>query len=251
MKITRRKAIELGLVSGGALLSPFGFPDFALAQLSPQIPRFEMPFRIPPVLPPVRSGLTKDINGKDVPTDYYEIVMKKSQVDILPGLSSEIWSYNGITPGPTIRQNRDRLSVVRFINKLDIPTSIHLHGMASDPEYDGYAEDLIPPGYYKDYKYPNNRASTLWYHDHAIHQTSRNVYMGLAGMYIVDDGVEQSLNLPQGEYEIPLIIQDKKFAIDGSLIFDNKGQRGIYGDVMLVNGVPWPRMEVANRKYRF
>lgn len=251
MKITRREAIKLGLVGGGTLLSPFGFPDLAQAQFSPQIPRFKQSFRIPDELKPVRSGITKDVNGKDTPTDYYQIVMKKCQVDILPGLKTDVWSYNGSIPGPTIRQNRDRLSVVRFINNLDIDTSIHLHGMASDPEYDGYAEDLISPGYYKDYRYPNNRASTLWYHDHAVHHTSRNVYMGLAGMYIVDDGVEKSLNLPHGDYEIPLIIQDKKFAIDGSLIFDDKGQRGTYGDVMLVNGVPWPRMEVANRKYRF
>jgi FtsP/CotA-like multicopper oxidase with cupredoxin domain len=242
MKITRRKAIELGLVSGGALISSFGFPDFAFAQFSPQIPRFDRPFQIPPVLKPVRSDAT---------TDYYEITMRKSQVEFLPHLKADIWGYNGITPGPTIRQQRDRLSVVRFINNLEIDTSIHLHGMASLPQYDGYAEDLIPPGYYKDYQYPNNRASTLWYHDHALHHTSRNVYMGLAGMYIVEDDLERSLNLPQGDYEVPLIIQDKKFAIDGSLIFNDRGQRGIYGDVMLVNGVPWPRMEVANRKYRF
>ena len=123
--------------------------------------------------------------------------------------------------------------------------------MASLPQYDGYANDLISPGCYKDYIYPNNRASTLWYHDHAVHNTSRNVYMGLAGMYIVEDQYELDLPLPKGEYDVPLIIQDKSFAADGSLVFDNRGQKGVYGDVMLVNGVPWPRMEVANRKYRF
>lgn len=242
MNMTRREAIKLGLIGSGALLLPFGYPSSALAQFSPQIKRFELPFRVPPVLQPVRSDAT---------TDYYEIAMQKSRVEILPGFSTEIWGYNGITPGPTIRQRRGRQSVVRFINNLDEEMSIHLHGMASLPQYDGYAEDLIQPGYYKDYIYPNNRASTLWYHDHALHKTSRHVYMGLAGMYIVEDDFEESLLLPRREYEVPLIIQDKLFATDGSLIFDDLGQKGVYGDVILVNGVPWPRMEVASRKYRF
>jgi len=258
MKITRRQAIKLGLIGSGVLLYPWGSESLAVTQFSPQIKPFELPFRIPPVLKPVRSDAT---------TDYYEITMQKAQVEILPGLKTEIWSYNGMFPGPTIRQRGGlqkeggRQSVVRFINKLgntieagkevSIDTSIHLHGMASLPQYDGYANDLIPPGCYKDYIYPNNRASTLWYHDHAVHHTSRNVYMGLAGMYIVEDQYELDLPLPKGEYEVPLIIQDKIFAADGSLSFDDRGHKGSYGDVMLVNGVPWPRMEVANRKYRF
>jgi FtsP/CotA-like multicopper oxidase with cupredoxin domain len=252
MKITRREAIKLGLVGSGTLLSPLGFPSIALAQFSPQIQPFDLPFRTPPELKPVRSDETTN-----PPTDYYEIVMQKAEVEILPGRKTEIWGYNGITPGPTIRQRGGKLedgnrqSVVRFINHLDIDTSIHLHGMASLPQYDGYANDLISPAYYKDYIYPNNRASTLWYHDHAVGNTSRNVYRGLAGMYIVEDKFELDLPLPKGEYDVPLIIQDKRFASDGSLIFDDRGQKGLYGDVMLVNGVPWPRMEVANRKYRF
>ncbi|HEY9742235.1 MAG TPA: multicopper oxidase domain-containing protein [Coleofasciculaceae cyanobacterium] len=242
MKITRREAIKLGLIGSGTLLLPLGSQRPAFAQFSPQIKPFQVPFRTPPVLNPVRSDAT---------TDYYEITMQKSQVEILPGLKTEIWGYNGITPGPTIRQMRPRQSVVRFINKLDTRTVIHLHGMASLPQYDGYAEDFIPPNYYKDYIYPNNRAATLWYHDHALGKTSRNVYMGLAGMYIVDDDFDQSLPLPKGEYDVPLIIQDKIFATDGSLIFDDRGQKSLYGDIVLVNGTPWPRMEVANRKYRF
>ncbi|HEY9635699.1 MAG TPA: multicopper oxidase domain-containing protein [Coleofasciculaceae cyanobacterium] len=248
MKITRRGALKLGLISSGALLLPLRAQRPAFAQFSPQIKPFQVPFRTPPVLDPVRSDET---------TDYYEITMQKAQVEILPGLKTEIWGYNGITPGPTIRQrggrqqDGGRQSVVRFINKLDTRTVIHLHGMASLPQYDGYAEDLIPPDYYKDYVYPNNRAATLWYHDHTVGKTSRNVYMGLAGMYIVDDDFDLSLPLPKGDYDVPLIIQDKIFATDGSLIFDDRGQKSLYGDIVLVNGAPWPRMEVANRKYRF
>lgn len=241
---TRREALKLGAIAAGSLLLPIALQhrSYAVTQGSPQPTPFQVKLPIPPVLQPVRSDDT---------TDYYEITMNKSQVEILPGLTTEIWAYNGIAPGPTIKQYRDRQSVVRFINNLDTPTSIHLHGMASLPQYDGYAEDVLPPDYYKDYIYPNNRAATLWYHDHATHNTARNVYMGLAGMYIVQDKVELDLPLPKGEYDVPLIIQDKIFATNGSLIYDHNNHNGLMGDVILVNGAPWPKMEVANRKYRF
>jgi spore coat protein A, manganese oxidase len=260
MKVSRREAIRMGLMGSGAILFPMGWTEAVLANcnvqippydppfspqnppFSPQIPIFQKEFRTPPVLKPAHSDAT---------TDYYEIVVKPDQVEILPGRQTPIWSYNGMTPGPTIRQQCGRQSVVRFINQLDGPTVTHLHGMASLPQYDGYPDDLISPNHYKDYIYPNTWASTFWYHDHTIHHTSRNVYAGLAGLYIVEDELEKSLNLPRGNYDVPLIIQDKKFTNDGQLVFNDMGGRGSYGDVILVNGVPWPKMEVANRKYRF
>lgn len=243
--ITRRQALKLGMLAGGSLILPIAFQgrSYAGDAGSPKVTPFTLPFRTPPVLKPVRSDST---------TDYYEITMKKASVEILPKLKTEVWAYNGITPGPTIKQTRDRRSVVRFINNsVGTPTSVHLHGMASLPEYDGYAEDLTNPGQYKDYIYPNNRAATLWYHDHAIHNTARNVFMGLAGMYLVQDQEELNLPLPKGDYDVPLIIQDKQFGSSGNLIFDDQGEKSQYGDVILVNGVPWPKMQVANRKYRF
>lgn len=255
MHITRREALQLLAIGGGTLLSPLGTRS-AFADTSPQNGKFQQPLRLPNLLKPVHS------NSK---YDYYEIVMQQQDLQILPQLGkTRCWTYGSTLPGPMIRQPKRRESVVRFINQLgqdsggkDITTSIHLHGMASRPEYDGYSEDLIPLNYYKDYYYPNNRGATLWYHDHAVHQTSRNVYMGLAGMYVVEYSQDDFVNpadsdrLPQGDYEIPLIIQDKQFALNGSLIFDDRGQRGVYGDIVLINGVPYPYLEVERRKYRF
>lgn len=241
---TRRQALKIGAIAGGALMLPIALQrrGVALTAGSPQPTPFQVKLPIPPVMTPVRS---------DANTDYYEIKMKKSRIGILPGLTTEVWAYEGISPGPTIVQVKDRKSVVRFVNNIDVSTSIHLHGMASEPQYDGYPEDLIPPGYYKDYKYPNNRAAMLWYHDHAIHTTARNVYMGLAGMYIVQDPAEANLQLPKGKYDVPLIIQDKLFASNGSLVFNDDNHQGLMGDVILVNGAPYPKMEVSARKYRF
>ena len=242
-KISRREVLMLGGLAGCSILLPIAFQYRGYAQrIDERVEPFQLAFRTPSVLNPVRSDAT---------TDYYQITMKKSLLEMLPGRQTEIWGYNGTFPGPTIKQRKNRQSVVRFINEVGTPTVVHLHGMASLPQYDGYAEDLIAPGYYKDYIYPNTNASTFWYHDHAIGQTSRNVYMGLAGMYIVQDDDELGLQLPKDTYDIPLIIHDKQFASDGSLIFDDQAQHSLMGEVITVNGVPWPRMEVANRKYRF
>jgi FtsP/CotA-like multicopper oxidase with cupredoxin domain len=292
MKITRRQALKLGLIGSGTLVSAFGFPDSAQAdctreplppstqtpKFSPQIERFAQPLYIPEALKPALSKTYQVVRegvSFEQPIDYYEITMRKQTVEILPAkdgqppITAQVWGYNGTIPGPLIRQAKGRESCIRFINQLgqdaggkDICTSVHLHGMASLPQYDGYAEDLIPTGYYKDYFYPNNRASILWYHDHAVHKTSRNVYMGLAGMYIVEyakeDFCDPNSSLPSGEFEIPLIIQDKTFEIPDKgatnqwrLVFNDRQQRGVYADVTLLNGVPFPHLQVKRRKYFF
>jgi FtsP/CotA-like multicopper oxidase with cupredoxin domain len=213
---------------------------------------FTTPLITPPVLEPVRRSST---------TDYYEISMRSNMVDILPGFKTEIWGYNGIPAGPTIRATRGRPAVVRQINNLparhpvlgyDAWTSVHLHGSGSLPQYDGYASDITHPGQYKDYRYPNYQdARTLWYHDHGLHHTAENAYMGLAAMYQLHDDLEQSLPIPHGRYDVPLILRDAMFDSKGRLLYDDQGHSNLFGDVILVNGRPWPAMKVERRKYRF
>jgi len=268
--------LRWGLLSAGGLLLPWGVspaqasaPSLGCCKphghhgppapaepvlLSPQLPRFEQPFRPMEVLEARR--VARDLDG-------YSITMERTAVEILPGRPTDAWTYGGSLPGPLIRQRKGSASVVRFINRLEDPregpvsTAIHLHGMPSLPQYDGYAEDLIPFNHYKDYYYPNTKAGSFWYHDHAIGKTSRNVYMGLAGMYIVEYDDNDFFDprsaelLPQGDYDIAMVIQDKRFDAEGRLLFNDRLQRGMYGDVMLVNGVPWPRLKVQDRKYRF
>ena len=195
---------------------------------------------------------------------FYKITMQARKLQILPSgyPATTIYGYNGITPGPTIVAQRGAPIVVRQINKLpntaqfNYPTwtSVHLHGSASLPQYDGYASDVTNPGQYKDYHYPNIQDSrTLWYHDHGVHHTAENAYMGLAAQYHLHDSVEAGLPIPKsyGRYDIPLIIQDKIFDTNGQFVFDNNSFAGLYGDVILVNGKPWPVMKVERRKYRF
>ena len=100
--------------------------------------------------------------------------------------------------------------------------------------------------------YPNKQAArTLWYHDHAIHHTAENAYFGQAGFYILRDPAEDALDLPSGQYDVPLALASKQYNADGTL-FDPKDETvSLWGDVIHVNGQPWPYLNVEPRKYRF
>lgn len=258
MDLRRRDVLKLAALGTAAVFLPLERVAAAKGSLSgrlaeSQLPgRFTVPFTVPPVLQPVRRTAT---------TDLYDVAMTAAAVQILPGRSTPSFTYNGLVPGPTIRTTRGRPVVVRQTNRLpgrhpslgyQPTTSVHLHGSASLPQYDGYASDLTAPGQYKDYRYPNIQESRMaWYHDHGIGHTAPNVYMGLAGVYLMEDEMERALPIPHGRYDVPLVVQDAMFSSDGTRIWDDHSESGIYGDVLLVNGRPWPAMQVERRKYRF
>ncbi len=258
MQYTRREAFKVGLFGSAALALPLQRAASAKSVLDDRMPSsllpkpFTLPFKIPPVATPV------SVHDNE---DCYRIYIKEAKAEILPGYQTTIWAYNGTFPGPTIKVNQGTKAKVRYINQLPLKhpklkytpwTSVHLHGSASLPQFDGYASDICYPGEYKDYNYPNFQpARTLWYHDHGVHHTAENVSMGQAAMYQMHDPREQALPLPKGEFDVPLIISDAMFTKTGEFLFDNNDESGMYGDVILVNGVPWPAMKVKRRKYRF
>jgi spore coat protein A len=233
---------------------------------------FGVPLPVPAVLQPSRTDAT---------TDYYEITQRVASREILPGKQTQIWGYNGTFPGPTIVTRRGRKVVVHHRNELPLPTSVHLHGGKTPPDSDGYPTDLVLPvgggaaGAHaahgtvtqdaKDYSYPSDQpAATLWYHDHRMDFTGPQVWRGLAGFHLVRDDVEQGLPLPKGERDVPLMICDRAFNDDGSFWYPSIDpslhgspgvtepyMKGVLGDVILVNGVPWPYLEVTNTHYRF
>ncbi len=198
-----------------------------------------------------------------------------------------------------------------------VPMVAHLHGGHNPQESDGYAEawylpaaNNIPRGFATEgtwydvfkaeffnkwgvpwkrgaatFQYTNDqRASTLWFHDHTLGMTRLNVYAGPAGFYIIREGPD---DLPHGVlpgpapapgdlpgmkyYEIPIAIQDRSFNMDGSLFYSSSreffdGFAGPYipgsdispiwnpeffGNTMVVNGTTWPVLAVEPRRYRF
>jgi bilirubin oxidase len=197
-----------------------------------------------------------------------------------------------------------------------VPIVTHLHGGHSTEESDGYAEawylpraSNIPSGFatvgsfYNEFRekfadehgvkwkpgtatfqYANDqRATTLWFHDHTLGMTRLNVYAGPAGFYLLRCGES---DLPKGVlpgpapafgdppgtryHEIPLAIQDRSFNSDGSLFYPTSreffdGFAGPYipttdvppiwnpeffANAMVVNGRTWPKLEVEPRRYR-
>jgi FtsP/CotA-like multicopper oxidase with cupredoxin domain len=263
MTISRRQVLLLGgLGAAGAGLLTLPLRDVeagAASALDPgELPRpFQTPFVQAPILRPDRSSIDP-VDGALV--QHYTVAEIAASAAILPRLKTPILAYNGIFPGPTVSVEQGTKVVLRVRNQLPpkhpfdghpLYTSTHLHGSASLPQYDGYANDLTNPGFRKDYRHPNFQpARTLWYHDHAVHHTALNVYSGLAAQYHLHDPVERAL-LPQGEFDVALTINDAMFALDGSLGWDNNDHSGLWGDVILVNGRPWPVMQVKKRVYRF
>jgi FtsP/CotA-like multicopper oxidase with cupredoxin domain len=278
--VNRRSVLRAGAAAAGVAIVGAGWP-LARPLLSPgepgrllrsQVPLpapYQVPLPVPPQLTPVRT---------DAFTDYYEITQKTTDLRILPGLTTTAWTYGGSFPGPTITSQSGRRTVVRHRNALPVPVAVHLHGGHTPAEDDGYPIDLIlppsgavSPGHdmanmvgntvvgQRDYAYPmNQRAATLWYHDHRMGHTGVAVWRGLAGFHLIHDDEEDALPLPRGHRDIPLMITDRSFAADGSFQYpEGKSggvtdpyMNGVLGDVILVNGAPWPVLHTDPARYR-
>jgi spore coat protein A, manganese oxidase len=294
MAFTRKEFLKLGLVGGAGLALSSGTSAASpwararttgnLLRSKAQLPKpFTLPLLVPPVLKPVRTDSWA--RGARAPTKYYEITHKEGKAEILPGLTTTLWGYDGIFPGPTIESRSGRKIVVRYHNELPVPVTTHLHGGRTPPGSDGYPTDLIlprsssshthhehpaHPGWSfhrgsKDYVYPlEQRATTLWYHDHRMDFTGPQIWRGLAGFHIIRDEEDDTLPLPKDKRDVPLMICDRSFDEDGSFLYPSldpslQGKPGVkdhymdgvLGDTILVNGVPWPFMEVSNTRYRF
>ena len=240
--LTRREMIQMGALAGAALVLPSERAVRAFtADPGSGVAPFSVPLTVPSVLRPSRRTAT---------TDFYDVDIREAMAELLPGRRTRIWGYDGLFPGPTIRARRGRRVVVRQHNRLRVPVNVHLHGGHVAALDDGHPMRLIRPGKFKDYHYPNLQpAATLWYHDHVHHFTSRNIYMGLAGLYLLADPREAALRLPSGPFDVPLVLQDRTFRSDGSLLF-RPNHFSVVGNTLLVNGRPQPFFAVSARRYR-
>ena len=113
--------------------------------------------------------------------DYFEVTARLTEVQVAQTGAKTVWyGFEGSIPGPTIQVCKGRQSIVKIANNITagVSMSTHLHGAATLSPWDGWAEDETEYGKAKFYRYPNNRAATLWYHDHDIHHTAHNAYFG-------------------------------------------------------------------------
>lgn len=190
--------------------------------------------------------------------------------------------------GVVVRRRND-LPEVRDHVGFGVPeTTMHLHGGHHFASADGFPDNTpaigftpsicITKGEEFDHIFPmrdpgfshgrpddTERPATQWYHDHFFDFTGPNVVRGLAGFYLAfdetdsgnenpDDSNPKALRLPSGDFDIPLVVQDRRVGSDGQyswLIYDAFDHDGFLGDTFLVNGKVQPFLEVQRRKYRF
>jgi spore coat protein A, manganese oxidase len=247
-------------------------PQLDLEHLAP----FVDPLPIPAVAQPVGKHLNPSRRAQ-VP--FYRIAMEefysKIHRDVAP---TRFWGYGNSVPGPTIEAHSGQAIMVDWPNRLpskhflpidhnlmgaekggaESRTVVHVHGGRVPPDSDGWPEDCYTPGKSVTYHYPNQQeAAMLWYHDHAMGINRLNICAGMAGLYVVRDSFEDALNLPKGEFEVPLVLMDRMIRADGQIYYpvtqlpDAPWIPEYIGNAVLINGKLLPYLDVLPRKYRF
>ena len=224
---------------------------------------------------------------------HIELHAVPDEVSIRPGKRTRVWRYRGKLLrgdasaleasaggylGPIIRVRRGQRVRIDLINGLPESTIVHWHGLHVPEAMDGHPRFAVPPG--RRYRYAftvNNRAGSYWFHPHPHGRTGKQVYAGLAGLFIVSDEEEDALDLPRGAQDLPLVIQDRNFGTDNQFEFPGAGRRegaqrsggmmgrgmmgsgmggamaritGVLGDAILVNGSVDAQVDVERSAYR-
>ena len=201
-----------------------------------------------------------------------EIAMRAvaDNVEILDGVPTNVWRYVAevtegdpgslsVVPdsylGPTFHFRKGQRVRIVFDNDIPDRSIVHWHGLDVPEDMDGHPRFAVPEGGRYVYEFTvENRAGTYWYHPHPHGRTGPQVYAGMAGMILITDEEEASLALPSGEFDLPLVIQDRVFDGDRLVYMPNgmmDQMTGFLGDVILVNGRPDASFSVAGRAYRF
>ncbi|WP_111748529.1 multicopper oxidase family protein [Salinisphaera orenii] len=222
-----------------------------------------------------RAASAKDEPQQAVDVDF-RLSAEPDTTPILPGTPSEVWRYKAalitgpqdtLTPvgkgfvGPLIRLRRGQRVRARLENRLSEDTTVHWHGLHVPPDVDGQPRLPIKPGESMTVAFDvDDRAGLYWYHPHPHGPDGGRVgfqsYAGLAGPLVIEDETERALDLPDGEQEMVLVLQDRSFAGDNELTYLGGAgsmmtrMRGFLGDRVLVNGRPPETREVGTRPHR-
>ncbi|MFT4114577.1 multicopper oxidase family protein [Silvibacterium sp.] len=247
------------------------------AQLDPStLAPFVDPLPIPVLAKPVGMQPHPELHGQTLP--HYRIPQCEAHVKVHRDLPpTRMWVYGDSFPGPTIEIQSGQGATVDWVSQLpahhflpidhtlvgaekslpEVRSVTHLHGGRTPAKSDGYPEEWIVPGRVQNCFYPSKQESALlFYHDHTMGINRLNIYAGLQGFAIVRDQHEASLDLPGGQYEVPLLLADRLLAQDGQLIYPispdpaNPWVPEVFGDSILVNGKLLPYLEVEPRLYR-
>ncbi len=198
-----------------------------------------------------------------------DLLCQPGAAQILNGPATSVWRYaatlvkgpaNTLTSlpgsylGEVMRFRTGQKIRIHLHNGLPEPTIAHWHGLHVPMSMDGHPIYAIDPGETYVYEFElRNRAGFYFYHPHTHEATATQVYRGLAGGILVNDDEEERLGLPAGEFEIPIVLQDRSFDDDNQLIYGadmHSRMIGFHGDHILVNGKTNFTIDAASRAYR-
>lgn len=239
----RRNFVKLGLLgSCSTLLTAKPTPN----QIT-LFDAFSKPVAIPPILEPILSkeGIKE-----------YTLNVQEGQSQFLKGAKTNTYGINTDFLGPTIRVQKGDTVRIKVNNHLKEETVLHWHGLKVPGINDGGPNRAIEPTKSWTTKFPiNQRSSLCWYHPHTHKKTDIQVYMGLAGLFIIDDEESLKAKIPKeyGIDDIPLIFQDRR--LDGNAQFVHKQSMhdvmmGVTGNIFMVNGVINPYIELSPKTVR-
>jgi FtsP/CotA-like multicopper oxidase with cupredoxin domain len=182
--------------------------------------------------------------------------VERGETAFFAGRASRTLGFNGSYLGPTLRLHRGDQTEIAITNRLRNATALHWHGLLVPTAVDGRPHQPVAPGAaWRPVLRIDQLAATLWYHAHTHGRTAEQVYAGLAGMLIVTDEIERTLELPSdyGIDDLPLVLQDRAFTRDGRLVYPESPMtvmHGARGDTILVNGTVNPVARVPGRLVR-
>ena len=259
-RIDRNRRRLIAAASAGSACAAVG----AFVWRHSDIPRTAPTAIEDPVFPhPLRLPGGEGLYGIYDAGGSFTLVAKPVRQAVLAGRPATLLAYEVEQAGhiylnPVLRVRRGTLLRVHYWNALDETSIVHWHGLKIDTNNDGHPHYAVDAGGTYDYQFTvENRAGTYWYHPHPHHLAARQVYRGLAGFFIVDDDEElalrNALGLALGTTDIPLMIHDKRIDDHGALLYapgKHERMHGHYGDRVLVNLTPAPRLDVETRIYR-
>ncbi len=178
------------------------------------------------------------------------LVAAEGEHAFVPGRPTRTYGFSAPYLGPVVRVHKGDEVEFTVENRLDRGTTAHWHGVLVPAALDGGPHVLIPPGgIWRPVLKIDQPETTAWYHSHPHGDTGRQVYRGLAGLMIVEDGVGERLGLPRtyGIDDLPIILQDRQLDEEGALVYNNIGptrMMGMRGNTLLVNGAISPFVKV-------
>jgi FtsP/CotA-like multicopper oxidase with cupredoxin domain len=213
-----------------AVLTKFG--------VSTEAAPFETPLPIPQLIDAKSAG------------NVLSLTIGQSTHAYRVGQPVQSFGYSAPVLGPVIRLARGTTTDFTIENNMSRATTVHWHGLVVPSDVDGGPHNTIAPGRrWSGRLHVDQPETTAWFHPHPHGETAEQVYSGLAGMLIVEDGSGERIGLPHryGIDDLPLVLQDRFFDRNGALVYEPGPMdvmTGYRGDTLIVNGAIRPTASV-------